>query len=81
MSEEKIIEENNLWTVEDVAKYLGVSVVTARNYMYHREMPFIKFGGRVRYRQSDIDEWLLSNKRVYKKKNKDIVDKLMLLED
>lgn len=50
-----------LWGIEDVAAYLGIpksSVykMTARGG--RERIPYVKLGGRLRFRKSDIDRWL-----------------------
>jgi len=52
---------SGLWSVEDVAGYLGVPTsavykMTARGST--NPIPHLKIGGRLRFRQGDIDEWL-----------------------
>ncbi len=46
---------------EDVARILGVSV----KYVYHLthtgKIPYIKWGRYLRFRKSDIEQWLMEN--------------------
>ena len=48
-----------LWTVQDVATYLGVAVQTIYDWRL-KEVgpPAFKVGRHLRYRESDVMEWL-----------------------
>ena len=49
MSEQMTIETNELWTAEDVARFLK----TSRSWVYHRaeagQLPCVKIGGLLRF--------------------------------
>ena len=49
MSEQTTIETNELWTAEDVARFLK----TSRSWVYHRaqagQLPCVKIGGLLRF--------------------------------
>lgn len=48
-----------LWTIKDVAKYLGVSVQTLYDWRcQHCGPKCFKVGGTLRYRESDVMAWL-----------------------
>lgn len=53
--------ENELLKAEDVAQMLQVS----KHYIYQlkaeRKIPFIKIGGCVRFRRSDVESWINAN--------------------
>lgn len=54
-------ETEALWSIEDVAAYLGVPVgsvykMTAETARIR--IPHLKIGGRLRFRRTDIDRWL-----------------------
>ena len=55
-------EDEMLFTVESLAKYLAVS----KQWVYERvslnEIPFYKIGKFPRFKKSDIDRWLESHK-------------------
>lgn len=51
-----------LWTIEDVAKYLQVSVPTVYRYVHLRQIPYIKIGSGLRFKADDIESWLESKK-------------------
>ena len=51
----------SLWTIEDVSAYLQVPVssvykMTARKAVV--KIPHIRIGGKLRFRQADVDRWL-----------------------
>jgi excisionase family DNA binding protein len=50
--------------IHTAAKWLGVSFATLRRRMDHRQIPFYRFGGRILFRISEINEHLNRNCRV-----------------
>ena len=50
----------NLWTVTDTADFLKVSEKTIYDWVYKREIPFIKLRRLLRFRPSEIAKWLHS---------------------
>jgi excisionase family DNA binding protein len=59
--ETRVLPEDRLWTVEDVAYYLGVPVQTV--YWWRgagKGPPGRRVGKRVRYRSEDVKEWFAS---------------------
>ena len=53
--------EEALWSIEDVATYLGVpvgSVYKMTAETARLRIPHLKIGGRLRFRKADIDRWL-----------------------
>ena len=59
--ETRVLPEDRLWTVEDVAYYLGVPVQTV--YWWRsagKGPPGRRVGKRVRYRAEDVKEWFAS---------------------
>ncbi|MBT2485625.1 MULTISPECIES: AlpA family transcriptional regulator [unclassified Microbacterium] len=55
---------SRLLTPRDASRYLGRSVAALAQLRYRGTGPrFIHAGGRVRYRQSDIDVWLQAGER------------------
>lgn len=52
-------------TKDDVAQFLGVTARTVNNLMIHKGLPHYRIGARrVRFRLSEILEWLQSHDRV-----------------
>lgn len=47
-----------LLTAEEIAELLQVKVSTIRDWTHTNFIPHIKFGRLVRFKESDINEWL-----------------------
>ena len=57
MSPDRI--EGSLWTVEEVACFLGVAPKTVRKWQLNGTLPFVKLGGKlVRFRPAAVQEWV-----------------------
>ncbi len=57
------MNNTKLLSQADVAKILG-STVPSLNTLRHQgrlDIPYIKFGNRIRYREEDIEQWIESN--------------------
>lgn len=52
--------EERLLTVIEIARYLNVSTSTIYKWTYFKGMPCISLSvnGRIRFKQSDVEEWL-----------------------
>ena len=48
------MQDEPLWTADDVAQYLRVSTTTVRTWQHSRRLPFLKIGGTVRFIPSEI---------------------------
>lgn len=58
------MELQQLYSQNDVAEQLGCSVRTLERYRVSGDGPrFVKVGRLVRYRASDLDEWLAGRVR------------------
>jgi len=69
------MENNEIMTRKEVLQYLRISHQTLYNFIEKEGFPVIKMGdpnkrGTVRYRRSDIDEWLLNRTRGDKDANR-----------
>ncbi len=53
---------DKLLTVQEVCELLKVSKTYIYWLTHQRKIPYIKMQGHLRFRQSDIDEWLRSQK-------------------
>jgi excisionase family DNA binding protein len=51
-------QNQELMTYKDLAKYLKRSYCTLRHDKQRGDLPFVKLRGSVRFRKSDIDEWI-----------------------
>lgn len=52
------VEEDTILTVKTLAPHLGVSEKWVYERVQHKEIPFLKVKGNVRFRKNDIDSWL-----------------------
>ncbi len=59
-STDKLFENSipDLMSVEDLARYLRLAPKTIRNYIWRREIPFIKVGKQVLFSAKSIATWL-----------------------
>lgn len=55
---EKEKADGGLMTVPEVADYLGYTEGTIYQKVSRGEIPFVKLGRSVRFRRSEIDEWV-----------------------
>lgn len=58
---------NQMLSNRDAAAYLGVAESTLNNWRWHgkRELQYVKIGRIVRYKKSDLDEFISSNSRTH----------------
>jgi len=47
-----------LLTVKEAAKLLGLSIKTLYSYTCARKLPFIKIQSSVRFKASDLESWI-----------------------
>ena len=48
-------------SIEGVAKYLGIAEKTVRKWVLNREIPYHKIMKLIRFRVSEIEEWINSS--------------------
>ena len=53
--------DKKLLSVEEVADFLNVKISWIRSAIFRREIPYIKVGNLVRFRECDLQEWLEKN--------------------
>lgn len=53
-----------LWKLNQAAAYLSCTERHLRELIYRREVPYLKVGRLVRFRRSELDQWLESNRTV-----------------
>ena len=51
----------NLYTKIDLSEQLSLSIGTIDNHMKSGNLKYLKIGKAVRFKDSDIDEWLLKH--------------------
>ena len=49
---------DNLITIKELADYIGVSPKTVQNWVAYRTIPFVRVGGKTRFRKTRIEAWL-----------------------
>ncbi len=49
---------DNLLDVREASFYLNLSPATLRKWIFERRVVFVKLGGRVLFRQQDLDEFV-----------------------
>jgi len=57
---------------EEAAEYLGIKKTTLYEWKAQRKIPFVKVGGFLRFRRTDLEKWL--EKRTHKEENFDILN-------
>ncbi|MFC2161580.1 tyrosine-type recombinase/integrase [Acidobacteriota bacterium] len=55
---------DQLLTTQEAAEFLHVSTSTVYRYVSRNEIPIIRKGFGLRFQKSDLDEWLLKDKRI-----------------
>jgi excisionase family DNA binding protein len=58
MSDPERNEPEPLWTVEDVAEFLGLHPKTVRRKAGAGEIPCMKLAGAFRFRRGEIEAWV-----------------------
>lgn len=54
-----LVVAGSLWTVDEVAQFLGVSPKTVRKWQLAGSLPFVKLGGKlVRFQPEAIRAWV-----------------------
>lgn len=56
------IEEDGLWNVGQLARYLNMAQQTVYRMVCEKRIPYCKIGASVRFRRQEIDAWLDQNK-------------------
>jgi excisionase family DNA binding protein len=54
-----------LFTVEDLAGAFGFAPQTIRNWVALRQIPFVRIGGKTRFRKGSIEAWLAQRRTTY----------------
>ena len=49
---------DNLITVKELAIAFGLSPKTIQSWVYKRQIPYLKIGGKVLFRKRSLEEWL-----------------------
>jgi excisionase family DNA binding protein len=49
---------DRLWRNDETAEYLGCTPGTLRAWVSRRRVPFVRIRRLVRFRKSDLDQWM-----------------------
>ncbi len=49
---------NNLLTMDEAAKYLGISKLTLYGWVSARKLGYVKIGRLVKFKQAQLDAWI-----------------------
>ena len=49
---------NNLLTMDEAAKYLGISKLTLYGWVSARKLGYVKIGRLVKFKQTQLDAWI-----------------------
>lgn len=60
-SSDKINQEDEIYTVEQLSDYLSVSSGTVYSWTHKKKIPYIKICGQLRFRKTDIDKLIVDN--------------------
>lgn len=61
------ILDDSYISIEEAAKYLGIKVVTLRNWIRTKsELPAHKIGKQWKFKKTELDEWVKSGKSANK---------------
>jgi len=59
-------EQKNQWgeflSVQDFSRYLSIKVATAYSLVEKKEVPHYRIGRLIRFKRSEIDEWMEGNR-------------------
>lgn len=59
--------ERKILTIEEASELLSVKVSRLRTAVFRREIPHIKIGRLVRFKESDLMDWISENTKAVKK--------------
>lgn len=54
-------ESKMLLTINDVSQILKISVSTVYRWVHKKEIPYIKLGGKVRFSDSELQQFIKKN--------------------
>ncbi len=56
------------YSIEDISKYLDVSIPYIRKLVRVKLIPYYRFGNRLKFKITEIDEWVENRKVEQRKK-------------
>lgn len=58
MIDENLDESVEILTIKEAAKFLNIKVSNLRSAVFKRKIPYLKLGALIRFKKSDLVEWL-----------------------
>ena len=52
-----------LYDLKEIAKYLRRSELSVRRLVWEKKIPFYKIGGKILFKETDIEKWLEKKKK------------------
>lgn len=56
-------QKNEIFTIEEAADYLQIPKNTLYQFTHRRKIPFHKIGRSLRFKKSDLNDWIDDNRR------------------
>lgn len=53
---------DNYISIDEAAQYLGIKLVTLRNWIKKTDIPTRKIGKQLKFKRSELDEWVNSGR-------------------
>ena len=66
--------ERKMYSIEEIAIYLDVSVPFIRKLIRSKEIPYYRIGNRLKFDKNEIDEWLEIHKERDERRRLSIFD-------
>ena len=66
--------ERKMYSIEEIAIYLDVSVPYIRKLIRSKEIPYYRIGNRLKFDKKEIDEWLEIHKERDERRRLSIFD-------
>jgi len=58
----QMMNRAEMWRIQDVAKYLNISLITIYRMLKKGIIPAHKIGSQWRFRKEEIDQWIRNKK-------------------
>ena len=62
--------DNELYTLDEISKYLKLTKGTIYKLCQARKIPYFKAGRQLRFKKESIDKWIASDERDRRRKKK-----------
>jgi len=58
-----ITTRDKVLSINETAKYLGISYSTVQMMMFEQRLPYFKVGNRYKIKENDLEKWIKKNKK------------------